>query len=236
MPVFTCRIADGRGKVEEFLREAASEESCLRELGSAGRYVLSIVELPAARVAGSHRSSRRLIHELTEMLTLTLGAGLSLKDALEVAQTVFTRGEGNQLITLLREKLARGDSFSQALESAGAGFPPFYTGMVRIGERIGSLDQVFGRLSTYLKEEKSLRDRFSSALIYPAIVLGVAVLSGIFIVTVLFPRLREIFSELGPGAAGNVAGVMSGLATALSIAGIALGLVIGLLRHGQGLL
>ncbi|MCX7030480.1 MAG: type II secretion system F family protein [Spirochaetes bacterium] len=229
MPVYVCRVADAKGQIGEFLREAASEESCLREVTEKHPYVLSIVELPEGRAERlSRRCSRRLVQDLTEMLALTLASGLSLRDALEVAQTVFPRGEGNELVALLRERLSRGGSFTEALETAGAGFPPLYTGMVRVGERIGSLDQVFGLLSASLKREKTLRNRFSSALIYPAIVLGVAVLSAVFIVAVLFPRLREIFGQLGPAAAGNVESLMNGLGTALTVVGSVLCLLIAL--------
>jgi type II secretory pathway component PulF len=169
-----------------------------------------------------------VIQDLTEMLALTLTSGLSLRDALEVAETVFTRGEGNELVVVLRERLAKGGSLTEALEDAGAGFPRLYTGMVRVGERIGSLDQVFTQLSVVLKMEKALRDRFSSALIYPAIVLGVAAASAVFIVAVLFPRLREIFGQLGPAAAGNVEALMNGLGTALTVVGIVLGVLLAL--------
>ena len=229
MPVYVCRVADAKGGIGEFLREAASEESCLREVTGKHPYVLSIVELPEGRAERMRRRrSRRVIQDLTEMLALTLASGLSLRDALEVAETVFTRGEGNTLVVVLRERLAKGGSLTEALEDAGAGFPRLYTGMVRVGERIGSLDQVFTQLSVVLKMEKALRDRFSSALIYPAIVLGVAAASAVFIVAVLFPRLREIFGQLGPAAAGNVEALMNGLGTALTVVGIVLGVLLAL--------
>jgi type II secretory pathway component PulF len=241
MPVYVCRVADAKGGIAEFLREAASEESCLREAAAKHPYVLSIVELPAARAERlGRRCSRRTVEDLTGMLELTLGSGLSLRDALEVAGTVFSRGEGNELVAVLRDRLAKGASFSEALASAGPGFPPLYAGMVRVGERIGSLDQVFARLSAFLKQEKALRDRFSSALVYPAVVLGVAAASAVFIITVLFPRLREIFAQLGPSAAGGAASLMNGLATALAVVGILLGLLLALgaaflaARRGDG--
>jgi type II secretory pathway component PulF len=222
MPVYVCRVSDDRGKIRQFLQEAASEESCLREVSVGNPFVLSVTELSAAKA--SHRTptrfSRKLISELTELIALMLGSGLSLKDSLEVAQGVFSGGESNQLVTLLRERLNKGTPFSKALEDAGRGFPPFYTGMVRIGEKIGSLDQVFGRLSTYMKEEKGLRDKVASALIYPCIVLGVAALSAVFIVVVMFPRLRELFGQLGPGMADRVQSLMVSLQTTLLVIGI----------------
>ncbi len=223
MPVYACRVADEKGRIEQVLRESASEESCLRELSEAHRYVLSVRELPAG--AAGRRAPRtyprRLIAELTDLLALLLASGLSLKDALEVVRDVFSRRQGNELVTLLRERIGKGSSFSDALEGAGRGFPPFYRGMVRIGEKIGSLDQVFGRLAAYLKDDTALRQRFSSALIYPCIVLSVAALSAVFIVAVLFPRLREVFAELGPDMAGRVQTLMGSLQTALLVIGVA---------------
>jgi type II secretory pathway component PulF len=229
MAVYLCRVADHSGKIQQFLREAATEDSCIRELSERHPFVLSVRETQQGKGPRRPRTySRRLVAELTELIALLLGSGLSLKDGLEVVQGVFATGEGNELVTLLRERIGKGSSFSAALDGAGGGFPAFYRGMVRIGEKIGSLDQVFGRLSTYLKEEKNLRDKVSSALIYPAIVMGVAVMSAVFIVVVLFPRLREIFSELGPGMALKVQTLMGSLQVALVIVGIAVALIIGL--------
>jgi type II secretory pathway component PulF len=229
MPVYVCRVADARGRVGEFLREAASEDSCLREVAAKHPYVLSVTELPASRLRRMRRRRPlRLIVDLTELLALTLAAGLSLRDALEVAETVFTRGEGNELVALLRERLSRGESLSGALAAAGGGFPPLYAGMVRVGERIGSLEQVFARLAAYLRQRQAFRDRFSSALIYPAIVLGVAVASAVFVVAVLFPRLREIFGQVGPGAAANVESLMRGLGAGLVAAAAATAVLLAL--------
>jgi type II secretory pathway component PulF len=77
-----------------------------------------------------------------------------------------------------------------------------------------------------MKEEKGLRDKVSSALIYPSIVLGVAALSAIFIVVVMFPRLRELFGQLGPGMADRVQSLMVSLQTALVIIAILVGLLV----------
>jgi type II secretory pathway component PulF len=216
MPVYVCRVADASGKIEQFLRDAASEDSLVRELSAGSLFVLSVKEQEhqdGARGEGK-RFSRKLIRELTDLLTIMLGSGLSLKDSLEVAQTVSSKGPANELLTLLIQRIRKGDSFASALDAAGKSFPSVYRGMVKIGERIGSLEQVFSRLSAYLSDEKKLRERFSAALIYPAIVLSVALLSAVLIVTVLFPRLREIFSEIGQGMAGRVESLMGSLTTA----------------------
>jgi type II secretory pathway component PulF len=225
MPVYRCRVSDAKGRIQELLREAASEEPLVRELSSRSLYVLSLKEVPRGEEAAEteKRFSRKAVSELTGLLSLMLSTGLSLKDALEVAETVSSRGAENELITLLLEKIRKGGTLAAALESVGGGFPPVYKGMVRIGERIGSLDQVFSRLSSYLSDDKKLRDRVGAALLYPAIVLGVAALSSVLIVTVLFPRLREVFSQIGRGMEGKVESLMA----SLTVSFVAIGAVIG---------
>ncbi|HEY9593783.1 MAG TPA: type II secretion system F family protein [Spirochaetia bacterium] len=214
-------MATPTGKIEESIREAASEESCLRELSAQGGFVLSIREAGHG-ATGSGRISRKALSEITDLVSLMLSSGLSLKDSLEVAQGIFTRGESNELVSRLLERIRKGSTFAAALAASGTGVPPFYVGMVKIGERIGTLDQVFARLSVFLKEEKALRDRFSSAMIYPAIVLGVAVMAAAFIVVFLFPRLRDIFASVGPSMAGRVEGLMASLNVAIVVVGVVL--------------
>jgi general secretion pathway protein F len=225
MPVFVCRVSDRNGKIDEVLRESVSEEPLARELSAQSLFVISVKELPQG-VAGQPRGrrySRAVVRELTDVLTLMLGSGLSLKDSLEVAQTVSRRGAGNELVTLLLEKIRKGSTFAGALESAGSSFPSVYRGLVRIGERIGSLDQVFARLSAYLGDEKRLKERLCTALLYPAIVLSVAIMSAVLAVTLLFPRLHDIFSQIGPGMAGKVESLMSSLSvTFVAIAAVVL--------------
>ena len=106
MPVYVCRVANDKGRIEELLREAASEEPLLRELSSRNLFVLSVKELVKGQTAPrtNRRFSRRVVYELTDLLALMLGSGLSLKDAIEVAQSVSNRGAGSELVTLLLEE------------------------------------------------------------------------------------------------------------------------------------
>ncbi len=219
MPVYACRVADAAGRIRELCREAASEEPLLRELSEERLFILSVREMARGdrAAAPGKRFSRRVVGELTDLLTLMTGSGLSLKDSLEVAQTVSGKGSATRLVTLLRERISKGATFAAALEAAGS-FPPVYRGMVRIGERIGSLDQVFARLSSWLTDERKMRDRVTTALFYPAIVLGVSLICAVLIAVVLFPRLREIFAQFGPGMEGRVESLMSSLSITAAVA------------------
>jgi general secretion pathway protein F len=223
MPVYRCRVADANGRVTELLREAPSRDSCVRDLAAGGPFVLSLQEVTPARAGRG--ASRDHLSELTELLALTLGSGLSLTDSLEVALSVFPRGGAAELVGRLLALLRKGGTLASALEAAGGSVPGFYTGMVRVGERIGSLDAVFARLSLYLKEEKALRDRFISALIYPCLVLAVAAASACFIAVFLLPRLHDVFNGIEPGMSTKVDALLG----ALQAGGIAVGAVLACL-------
>jgi type II secretory pathway component PulF len=151
---------------------------------------------------------------------------LSLKDALEVGKTIFIKGPVHRLTTLLNEKLQKGDSFFSALERYPDSFPPIYRGLARIGEKIGSLENIFERLTNYLRDTKKLKDKLGSALTYPLLVLGFAILLLIGMVVFIFPRLTSIFSKLQQEVSKNIQSSMAMVNVFFVIGGVILGTVI----------
>lgn len=222
MPMYICRVADAKGKIQEITREASSEETLVRELSAGGNFVLSLKSAnQGAQSTGKRRKfSLKMVMELTDLLTLMLSSGLSLKDSLDVAEAMFTGGQAKSLVELLIEKIRKGGTFASALDAAGSSFPSVYRGMVRIGERIGSLDQVFSRLSTYLKDEKKLRERFGTALTYPLIVAGTGLAAVVMIVVFILPKMKDMFSQIGPGMATRFNSLMSTVTTVFVAIGI----------------
>jgi type II secretory pathway component PulF len=199
MPVFYCKVIDDKGKIAEFTRETASEELLIRELAT-GKYVPVVV-----RETKSHKQfstekkgfQRALIIEFTDTLHLLLSSGLTLRDALEIAQTIFVKGKLNRVLTTILENIKKGASFHESLNRLGGSFPPMYKGMVRVGEKIGSLESAFKGLSLYLSEHQKLKEKFIGSMIYPAIVLSIAFVGIILLVTFILPRIKAIFSQMG---------------------------------------
>jgi len=104
---------------------------------------------------------------------------------------------------------------------------------VRIGEKIGSLDDAFKQLAVYLGEDRKIRDKLASSLIYPVLVLGVAVVGITGIVVFVLPRLQAMFQQLGaalPARLSSALGLLrgavyagGGLLAAVLLAAFALG-------------
>jgi type IV pilus assembly protein PilC len=197
MPWFRVRVSDSRGKVREITREAHTEETLLRDLTHEGQFPIGVArEDEKAGPAGS-RVRDCVVIEFTEVLAELLSAGLSLKDALDVASHCLERGQAGRLTLELRESVEKGVSLSTALDGHGRGFSRLYTGLIRVGERTGNLDVVVPQLAAYLKARKSLKDKIASAATYPIVVIVVAILAMVVVSLVVIPSVQAMSDELG---------------------------------------
>ncbi len=231
MPTYSCRVADNTGKVIEITKDAPNEDVLILDLVQ-HKYsplkirLLSHDDRETTNASGEQKFSANAILDFTETLSLLLSSGLSLKDALEVGKTIFVRGPVHRLTTILNEKLQKGDSFHNALEKYPDSFPPLYRGLARIGEKIGSLDNIFERLASYLRDTKKLKDKLGSALTYPLLVLGLAILLLVGMIVFIFPRLTSIFSMLQQDVSSNIKNSMAMVNVFFAIGGILIGLII----------
>ncbi len=227
MPVFYCKVVDERGKTSEFIRETLSEDILIRELSTDKLYPLVIeeTEIASRKIKGKTRFAKKAVIEFTETLTMLMSSGLTLKDALEIAQTIFLRGKLNKLTARLLEKIKKGTSFHDSLESFGGSFPPIYKGMIKVGEKVGSLERAFQGLSFYLKEEQKLREKFIGSMIYPIIVLTVAFAGIVVIVSFVLPRIRGIFLQLGSYLPARIESMMSVVNSLIFIGASVIGLI-----------
>ncbi|MEJ2692146.1 MAG: type II secretion system F family protein, partial [Candidatus Thiodiazotropha sp.] len=88
-------------------------------------------------------------------------------------------------------------AFSDALAGETGGFSSFYIQMVRAGESGGALETVLSRLALHLERAKEVRDSLISALIYPMILLFVALTSIMILMTYVIPQFSDLFADMG---------------------------------------
>lgn len=199
MPVFFCRVITKKGRIGTLTREAPSEEILIRELNREAIFPVKVQEArqSARKIARKKKFSHATILEFTDTIALLISSGLTFKDSLEIAQTIFLKGRVNEIIVYLLEEIRKGRSVYQALDDFGSSFPPVFKGFIKIGEKIGSLEGAFQQLSEYLTEEQKIKDKLTSSLIYPVMVLSVAAIGITGIVIFVLPRIKEMFSQLG---------------------------------------
>jgi general secretion pathway protein F len=99
-----------------------------------------------------------------------------------------------------------GAALSKALDAQGGVFSRFYVNMVRAGEAGGALADVLARLAEFMERSKELRESVKSALIYPTILLLVALASVVILLAVVVPQFEPIFGRAARPAARDRGG------------------------------
>jgi type IV pilus assembly protein PilC len=133
-----------------------------------------------------------LMH-FSRQLSAFVRAGIPLIEALEVIEEEADDKTLRMVLQGVRESLITGETFSEALRPYETLFPKFYVDMVRAAELTGSLDDVLGELSGYIKRDLEARNKIKSALVYPLVILVMAIGTIIVLSTFVLPRFKTFF-------------------------------------------
>lgn len=205
MTRFRYKALNSAGELAEGEIEAASEQAAVAQLRESGHLPISFVEsardAAAAEKGGLFSRYRRLSHKqlviFTRELARLIGAGVSLDRSLSILATVSDHAVERDLITRLIEDIRSGGTFADAIRAQGAPFGRLYINMVKAGEEGGALTVVLERLAEYLEKSREFRANIGAALIYPAILLVVSLLSLILLLTLVVPQFQRMFAEAG---------------------------------------
>jgi type IV pilus assembly protein PilC len=133
----------------------------------------------------------------SRQLATLLEARLSLNKALKTLEAQTENPALRDAVFQISQDIDAGLSFSQALERQGGIFSGFFISMVRSAEVTGNLDKVSGFLADYIEREAVIATKARSALIYPAVVVGLFLIVAALLVVVVFPQLEPVFRESG---------------------------------------
>lgn len=205
MALFYYKAANAAGEVLEGEMEAGSQEAVIKSLQSRGHVPIRAEEIGRTQAAphtaikwfARRQVTREDISVFTLELSTLLQSGLALDKALEILINLAEREPARQLIADLHEKVRGGASLSLALESAENVFSHLYVNIVRAGESAGALDLALARLNEFTERSRELRESVHSALIYPIILVMVAIASLCVILGFVVPRFSQLFEDAG---------------------------------------
>lgn len=134
----------------------------------------------------------------TSELADLIEAGMTLGAALN---SLANQGDPNSGMCVvaadLRDRIMRGEAFSDAVDAHPKTFPAIYGNMVRAGEASGAMVEVLHRLTEHYERTQSMKSKIISALTYPCIVLGIGVIAVIFAMVKIVPQFTELFKSMG---------------------------------------
>ncbi|MBN1405182.1 MAG: type II secretion system F family protein [Candidatus Omnitrophica bacterium] len=133
----------------------------------------------------------------SRQLATMVEAGIPVVGSLDaLAQQMDNRSLQN-IVARVRNDVETGLSFSQALAKHPQTFSALYINMVKAGESSGLLDEILNRLALYLEKINSLQRKVKSSLVYPAVVVIIAIAITIFLLVKVVPTFKGIFDLLG---------------------------------------
>ncbi len=165
--------------------------------GAASRKLSDV--LPPAMQEFLNRKRKPKLQELatfTQQLANLLNAGMPLTVALNSMTHLETKGIPSDISRQLKTDVMEGKSLSDAMKRQPLIFSDLYVNMVKAGEQSGALVEVLRRMSDHFERFATVQAKFTSALIYPAIVASIGVIIMFFFVTVMLPKFMTIFQGL----------------------------------------
>jgi type IV pilus assembly protein PilC len=199
---FRCRLASPNGEIVEGVYVAESEARLRQELEDKGLYVLSLQ--PRNAIAGiSLRLPQRQSVNTREFLVFNqelatlLKAGMPLVQSLDLLKRRVTSPVFQRVLNDIHEKVRSGTALSDAFAAAGDLFPRVYTASLLAGERSGNLDAVLRRYVEYTKIIQTVKRKTISALVYPIILITLALVLVSIIVLMVFPAFSDFYATFG---------------------------------------
>jgi len=266
MATFAYTAIDGTsGREDSGVIAGDSESQVVAELKSRGLFPIQIAvekketddpSSNAEKDAGARRkrglnfawgSSRAKLKMLfTRQLATLLKAGMPILRGLEVLGRQQKEGEFKEAVQEVADTIRTGGSLSDGLSRHPNFFEPLYLNMVKAGEAAGALDVVLERLAEFLEKSNKIRFQVKSAMMYPLIIMAVAVAVVGALIVFVIPRFESIFANMLkgqslPGLTQLVLGVSSFLQNQMGwtiaiVVGVAIGVRLAIrTRWGESL-
>src|SRR5438132_3316844 len=223
MPRFTYVALDSRGQESTGLVEAASTNEAIGQLRQAGFFPTKVYEegkgggrdgkaakraAKAARVAKPREKGKgivlfqrrkvkpKILMIFTRQLATLIDAGLPLLRGLNVLAKQERDVVLKNTINKLGESVQSGSTFSEGLAQHPVIFNNLYVNMVKAGEVGGVLELVLNRLAEFQEKAQKIKNKVVAAMVYPAIVLVLAVAIMAFLLVFIVPRFEQIFHDM----------------------------------------
>ncbi len=201
MPIFEYKATTPEGKIFEGKREETDHSAMINWLQASGYIPIYAKETRSsssqllknvfALSKMSINSNQLLV--FTEQLATLIKAKLPVDHALRIFRDLSEYENVRIMSASLLEDVEAGSDLSSALEKQKNIFSPYYINMVRASEASGNLEIGLTRMHEYLERAKTMRDKLISSLIYPTILIVVAVASILVIMTFVVPKITELF-------------------------------------------
>ncbi len=216
MATFAYEALNAAGKPQKGTIEAGNTEEAIQRIKAQGYFPTSVREQKvkkgpnAAEAAGAAKKkkkggggiaiggvSAKVMTTFTRQLSTLQDAGLPLLRSLQILESQQKPGKMKNILLGVCEEVEGGSSLSEAMSKYPKAFDHLYVKMVNAGEVGGVLDIILQRLAEFMEKSQRLKRKIKGAMVYPAVVITIAVLILTAIMWFIIPKFEEIFTDFG---------------------------------------
>ena len=201
MPVYKYAGRNRAGAAQKGVIEAADQATAIAQLrrqGVSGASVKPKSRDIEFKIPGfAPGVSEKDLVTFTRQFATMIDAGLPLVQCLEILGSQTENKTFGQIIGKVRSDVETGSTFAEALRKHPKAYPDLYVNMVAAGEAGGILDTILNRLAAYIEKTMALKKKVKSAMVYPSVVVTVAV--GVVFLMLIFviPTFEKMFQDFG---------------------------------------
>lgn len=203
MPVFRYEALTAGGEKSSGILEAESSRDAKSKLHQQDLHVTNLetatyVQRRASKITRMRRFNRRRlmeVEEVTRQLAMLLENEVKLTDALAIAMSEARDKKILLAMRDIRDRVANGSSVADAMQPHQWLFGQMYISMVRVGEAAGTLPTVLRTMADHLRERALRQAALTTVLVYPVVMIIVAIGVVTYLLSSVFPSLRGIFEQ-----------------------------------------
>lgn len=215
MPTFAYKALQANGSVTEGQLDAPGRHDAFRQIEVLGLRPVSLAERAGGGAKGATASAAGMLGNLgqfkfnsakvsakdlenfTRLLSSLLAAGVPLSRALVILYKEASNPVVSAKWKQIHDYVIDGMSLADAMSKSPETFPRVYTAMVQAGETGGFLDVVLAQIADFQAREKELKSKVMTAMLYPCILLVMALGVLTFLLVFFIPRFQKIFAGFG---------------------------------------
>ncbi len=198
MPIYTYKATDEQGKAVKGQLDATSE--------AAARYELARLRL----VPASMREKKSILQfeispqrvkpvdvmNASRQLSAFVRAGIPILDALQIIGEEVENKRFKGILDDIRVRVQGGEPLAVAVNAHTDVFPEYFVGILRAAELTGHLDDALDQLADYIDRDLEAKRKIKSAITYPTVVVGFAIVTVIVLSAWVLPRFKTFFTSL----------------------------------------
>uniref|UniRef100_A0A832I0R6 Type II secretion system F family protein n=1 Tax=Eiseniibacteriota bacterium TaxID=2212470 RepID=A0A832I0R6_UNCEI len=149
------------------------------------------------RLGGGSPATTKDLAIFTRQFATMISAGLPLVQCLDILAKQSSKPAFGRIIAEVTREVESGSTLADALGKHKVVFDDLFRNMVAAGEAGGVLDEILMRLATYIEKADALKRKVQSAMVYPAVVLTVALGATAFMLIFIIPTFAKMFTDFG---------------------------------------